>query len=62
MGDICGSVVAPRRFCRARAAGALAAALQDSVETAQEWCDDHAPPRLAAMTPGVRRRIPDEEY
>ena len=46
--------------CHARAAGALAAALQDSVETAQEWCDDHAPPRPAAMTPEVRCHAGDE--
>ena len=34
-----------------RAAAALVAALQDSAATAREWCDDHAPPRPAAMTP-----------
>lgn len=55
-----GSVVALRCPRRDRAAGALAAALQDSVVTAQEWSDDHAPPRPAAMTPEVRSRPLDK--
>ena len=36
-----------------RAAASLVAALQDSIETARDWSDDHAPPRSAAMTPEV---------
>ena len=36
-----------------RAATSLLGSLQDSIDTALDWCDDAAPPRPAAMTAEV---------